>query len=116
MKRQGDITMKHARSAARLAAALALASVAAASIAPAAAASGSVTPPLQQEEGIRTTRSKRWWLDQWCHSMQERAFVEWMHQATGSTAWMHVMSVSQVNALYGWWLAAIWTGGDEPPG
>jgi hypothetical protein len=66
---------------------------------------------------LQRTRSKRWWLDFWCHSMQEQAFVEWMHQSTGSIAWMHVMTVPQVNALYAWWLEEIWfgTGEGAPP-
>jgi len=54
--------------------------------------------------------SKRWWLNFWCHSMQEQCFVLWMNFSTGSTAWQHVMPSTQVNALYAWWLAEIWTG------
>jgi hypothetical protein len=76
------------------------------------AQSGEPAPPELQR-----VRSKRWWLDFWCHSMQEQAFVEWMHQSTGSIAWMHVMTVPQVNALYAWWLKEIWfgTGEGAPP-
>jgi hypothetical protein len=118
MKRQGEKTMKHLNvlAAARRAAAHVLAFAAMAAAPQSATASGTVAPSAAAEDGVAVTRSKRWWLHVWCHSMQERAFVEWMHAATGSTAWMHTMSASQVNAAYAWWLVAVWNADDRPPG
>ena len=87
----------------------ALSALAALSSPPAAASDG-----FGIEEGpppeLQKARSKRWWLDFWCHSMQEQCFVLWMDVTTGSTAWRHVMTAPQVNALYAWWLAEVWTG------
>ena len=89
-------------------------------IAALAALSALAGPPAAASDGFGTgegpppelqkSRSKRWWLDFWCHSMQEQCFVLWMDATTGGTAWRHVMTVPQVNALYAWWLAEIWTG------
>lgn len=92
----------------RLAAALLAALVAVAS--PPAAASDAFGVPEGPPPELQRTRGKRWWLDFWSHSMQEQCFVLWMDVATGSTAWRHVMTPSQVNALYAWWLAEVWTG------
>ena len=99
---------------------LVLAAIAAAApiaTAPATAASVQGAQAVESPQELRRTRSKSWWLDYWAHSMQERAFIEWMHQSTGSTAWMHVMPIGQVNALYAWWLSEIWfgSGGSPPP-
>lgn len=81
-----------------------------ASTAPPAAASDGFGIPEEPPPELQRTRSKRWWLDYWCHSMQEQCFVAWMDVTTGSTAWRTVMTPPQVNALYAWWLAEIWTG------
>ena len=90
--------------------AVALLSALGASVAPPAAASGGFGIPEDPPPELQRTRSKRWWLDYWCHSMQEQCFVAWMDVTTGSTAWRTVMTPPQVNALYAWWLAEIWTG------
>lgn len=90
--------------------AVALLSALVASVAPPAAASGGFGIPEDPPPELQRTRSKRWWLDYWCHSMQEQCFVAWMDVTTGSTAWRTVMTPPQVNALYAWWLAEIWTG------
>jgi hypothetical protein len=90
--------------------AVALLSALVASVAPPAAASSGFGIPEDPPPELQRTRSKRWWLDYWCHSMQEQCFVAWMDVTTGSTAWRTVMTPPQVNALYAWWLAEIWTG------
>jgi hypothetical protein len=101
-------TVDPARKVPALAVALLSALVAAA--APPAAASDGFGIPEDPPPELQRTRSKRWWLDYWCHSMQEQCFVAWMDVTTGSTAWRTVMTPPQVNALYAWWLAEIWTG------
>lgn len=90
--------------------AVALLAALVASTAPPAAASDGFGMPEEPPPELQRTRSKRWWLDYWCHSMQEQCFVAWMDVTTGSTAWRTVMTPPQVNALYAWWLAEIWTG------
>lgn len=76
--------------------------------APRAAAEGwwtaTAIPPGDQ---IRQ-RTRRWWLDTWSHSMQEKLFVLWMNEETGGTGWQLTMTPAQVNALYAWWLQAVW--------
>ena len=64
----------------------------------------SVLPPGDQ---IRQ-RTRRWWLDTWSHSMQEKLFVLWMNEETGGTEWQLTMTPAQVNALYAWWLQTVW--------
>ena len=90
--------------------AVALLSALVASVAPPAAAADGFGIPEDPPPELQRTRSKRWWLDYWCHSMKEQCFVAWMDVTTGSTAWRTVMTPPQVNALYAWWLAEIWTG------
>lgn len=108
---RSNVTRAASRTACLLLAAAASLATATAQASGKGAQAGEPPPPELQR-----TRGKRWWIDFWCHSMQEQAFVEWMHQSTGSTAWMHVMTVQQVNALYGWWLVEVWFGsGGEPP-
>lgn len=106
---------RDARATARMACVL-IALAASLPAAPAAASGSGAQAGEPPPPELQRTRGKRWWLDFWCHSMQEQAFVEWMHQSTGSTAWMHVMTPPQVNALYAWWLVEVWFGsGGEPP-
>lgn len=108
-RRSGNRTRSARRSALARIAVAALSSLAAVTAPPAAASDGfgvGEGPPPE----LQRARSKRWWLDFWCHSMQEQCFVLWMDAATGGTAWRHVMTVPQVNALYAWWLAEVWTG------
>ena len=57
---------------------------------------------------------KRWWLNTWCHSMQETCFVLWMDDTTGTTAWRWTMNPRQVNALYLWWSVSVWDGAGGP--
>ena len=60
-------------------------------------------------EGVAAQqRPRRWWLDAWCHSMQERLFVQWVNTRAGGTSWQFTMTPAQVNALYAWWLQAVW--------
>jgi hypothetical protein len=65
--------------------------------------SGSIEPDSAPRQ-----RSRRWWLDHWSHSMQERLFVQWMNAQNGGTAWQLTMTPSQVNPLYAWWLQNVW--------
>ena len=74
---------------------------------PAAAEGAGSATPIPTEEMPRQ-RTRRWWLDTWSHSMQEKLFVSWMNAETGGTAWQLTMTPSQVNALYAWWLQAVW--------
>lgn len=53
-------------------------------------------------------RSRRWWLDYWSHSMQERLFVQWMNAQNGGTAWQFTMTPAQVNPIYAWWMQNVW--------
>lgn len=87
-------------------AALALALLAAGTAAvPAAASGGSSGVPFEDAPRQRT---RRWWLDTWSHSMQEKLFVQWMNAQNGGTGWQFTMTPSQVNAVYAWWLQAVW--------
>lgn len=72
---------------------------------PAAAAGGTAALPFEDAPRQRT---KRWWLDTWSHSMQERLFVQWMNAQNGGTAWQLTMSPAQVNPIYAWWLQNVW--------
>lgn len=92
------------RGAARALLALGLLAASAPAI-PAAAAGGSAALPFEDAPRQRT---RRWWLDTWSHSMQERLFVQWMNAQNGGTAWQLTMSPAQVNAVYAWWLQAVW--------
>ena len=77
-----------------------------------ACASGGVV--VAEEDPGPPRDRKRWWLNTWCHSMQETCFLLWMDDTTGSTAWRWTMSVQQVNTLYVWWSISIWQGTKGP--
>jgi DNA-binding transcriptional LysR family regulator len=77
-----------------------------------ACASGGVV--VAEEDPGPPRDRKRWWLNTWCHSMQETCFLLWMDDTTGSTAWRWTMSVRQVNTLYVWWSLSIWQGTKGP--
>lgn len=66
-------------------------------------------PPAKPEaEGADKVRPRRWWLDVYAHTMQERAFIRWMDRVTGGTAWRHTMQEERVNALWVWWCVHAW--------
>lgn len=75
---------------------------------PALPAAGSGTAAAIPLEDAPRQRTKRWWLDTWSHSMQERLFVQWMNAQNGGTAWQLTMAPVQVNSVYAWWLQAVW--------
>lgn len=78
------------------------------------------TPPPKKvpEEQLPKVRPPRWWLDVYAHSMQERAFIEWMNRSTGGTLWQRTMRDERVNTLWDWWCAHLWNPangvGDSP--
>jgi len=78
----------------------------------ASASSGAVALEVEDPSPLRD--SKRWWLNTWCHSMQETCFVLWMDDTTGTTAWRWTMNPRQVNALYLWWSVSVWDGAGGP--
>jgi hypothetical protein len=79
----------------------------------ASASAGGAVVVTEEDPGPPRDR-KRWWLNTWCHSMQETCFVLWMDDTTGSTAWRWAMGVQQVNTLYVWWSISIWRGTKGP--
>ena len=89
---------------------------AAATLANASAALGAAVPEARGSgntasiapESAPRQRSRRWWLDHWSHSMQERLFVQWMNAQNGGTAWQLAMTPSQVNPVYAWWVQHVW--------
>jgi hypothetical protein len=100
--------MKHfnCRRAAR---ALTVVALAAGLLAPCGAAGAEPPPdkkPLEPLPGKH--RPPRWWLDVYAHSMQERAFIEWMNRTSGGTLWQRTMRDERVNALWDWWCAHVW--------
>jgi hypothetical protein len=66
-----------------------------------------LTPDVKPGKG----RPIKWWLQIYSHTMQEEAFLQWMDQTHGTTAWRHTMQEAQVNAIWNWWCICIWNGG-----
>lgn len=64
------------------------------------------------DDKITVVRPAHWWLEMYAHTMQEQAFIHWMDAATGSQAWRHTMQEKHVNALWLWWLGAVWNPAD----
>ncbi len=65
-------------------------------------AEGRSATPFEAERV--TVERRRWWLDQWAHSMQETCFINWMNVQFGSATWQLVMTVEQVNTIYLTWM------------
>ncbi len=63
-------------------------------------------PPDLSEPG--KLRPERWWLEIYSHTMQERAFIQWMDDTTGGVAWRLTMPVPRVNSRWLWWSTWLW--------
>ncbi len=73
-------------------------------------------PVLAPEVKMGKGRPIKWWLQIYSHTMQEEAFLQWMDQTHGTSAWRHTMQEAQVNALWNWWCMCIWNGGSGSGG
>lgn len=79
---------------------------------------GTATPPSSPPAVGKTSgaptlkeRPRRWWLDIYAHSMQERAFIAWMDHLHGGVLWRHTMQEARVEAVWVWWSATHWNTG-----